>query len=136
MQKDLPEEISEAIELLEKLEKLPDHKLRAGDFEQAIEVLNDYLSQNPDSPHTNFIEKIKLTYTRHLLEQLPKLSSLSFSEWLPYLSPFLFKAKKEIDTVIKRFPKLGENYRKFLRMWKDELIKREKELEKDDGVEA
>lgn len=139
MRKDFPEEINDAIDLLKNLGKLPwsYHKLRAGDFEQAIEALNDYLSQNPGSPHTNYIENVKLTYTRWLLEQLPKHGSISFSEWLPYMRPLLFKAKKEIDIVIKRFPNLAENYRDFLAMWEDELIKRDEELEEDDnGVDA
>lgn len=136
MRKELPDEIKDAVELLKGLERQPFHRLRAEDFDQAIEALNYYLSQNPGSTHNNVIENVKLTYTRWLLEQLAKDDSLSFSEWLPYMMPLLFTAKKEIDIVIKQFPNLGENYKNFLRIWKDELIKREEELEEDDDDDA
>jgi len=102
MRRDLPEEIRDDIELLEKFDNLQKHEFRAGDYENAIEDLNAYLTENPESPHIIFINNIKLTYTRKLLEQLPKLHDLTFSDWLPYMMPFLFTAKNEIDMVIKR----------------------------------
>ncbi len=129
MHGDLPEEISDAIEMLETFDNLQKHEFRAGDYENAIEILNAYLTQNPGSSHINFIKNIKLTYTRKLLEQLPKLHTLTFSEWVPYMIAFYFTAKNEIDMVIERYPNLGKYYKDFRAIWGDELIKRGKELD-------
>ena len=129
MNRHLPEEIRDAIEMLETFDNLQEHGLRAGDYENAIEILNAYLTENPGSPHINFIKNIKLTYTRKLLEQLPKLHSLKFSEWLPYMMPLIYTARNEIDLVIERYPNLAKHYKKFLAIWMTELIKRMKELD-------
>jgi len=129
MRRDLPEEISDAIGMLESFDKLQKHEFRAGDYENAIGILNGYLTENPGSPHINFIKNIKLTYTRKLLEQLPKLHDLEFLEWLHYTMPLIYTARNEFDMVIERYPNLAKNYKDFLSIWMTELRRRMKELD-------
>ena len=65
-----PDEVKEAVNLLKEFEKSESHTKRTRNFNDGIDLLNDYVEENPDSPHLVFIENIKTSYTRKLLEQL------------------------------------------------------------------
>ena len=123
MQLELPPELKEAVNLLARFEKEKDHSLRTRDFEDAIDILNDHLLDEPESPHKSFVEKIKLTYTRKLLEELPNMSGADIEIWFDYVRLFLLKVSKEVETNTEKDAQLRQNYKDFIGIWKDKVIR-------------
>ena len=66
---DRPDELKEAVRLLKEFEKSDNHTKRTRYFIEAIDLLNNYVEENPNSPDLVFIKNIKTSYTRILLEQ-------------------------------------------------------------------
>lgn len=123
MNQNLPPDLSEAVRLLESFEKSNNHFERTRDFEEAIEIFNDYLMDSPDSPYRKLIENLKRTYTRKLLEQLPSLSSdMDINDWFNYLKILLFSVSKETEDLSKKYPHLGQNVQEFLAIRREEVI--------------
>lgn len=120
--KELPHEVSKARNLLEKAEAEADDIIRTRDFEDAIDIFNDYLSDYPETPHKTLIENLKLTYTRKFLEVLSNLMTTDIEIWFYYTKIFWLKVPNEVKSNIKNNPKLKENYNKFVEVWKNEAI--------------
>ena len=53
-------EIREGVALLERYEASPMSYESTQDFALAVETLEDYLAENPDSPHRHFIQNVRL----------------------------------------------------------------------------
>ena len=123
MQRQLPEDLKEAVNLLAKSEKESNHSLRTSAFQDAVDILNDHLSLETASPHKSFVQNIKLTYTRKFLEKLPNLFSADIEVWFDYTLLFLLKVPKEVELNIEKDAQLKENYKKFMGIWRDEAIK-------------
>lgn len=122
MQNELPYEVSEARNLLERAEVETDHVIRTRYFEDAIDALNDYLSDYPETPHKFLIEKLKLTYTRKFLENLSGLLRTDIEIWFYYTKLFLLKVPNEVKSNIENNPTLKEIYKTFIEVWKKEAI--------------
>ena len=122
MQKQLPEEIKEARDLLG-FEKENDHSLKTGAFGEAIHILDDYLAVEPETEHKDFIENIKRTYTRKLLEGLHGLLGADMETWFQYIHLLLVKAPNEVEFNIREHPQLDKDYQGFMEIWLDEVIK-------------
>jgi len=118
-----PDDINQAVELLKKFEKAEDHIHRTKYFKEAVYILNNHLSMNPNSSNKKFIENIKLTYTRKLLEQLSDLPLLDFESWFQYIYLFYFRIKDEVELDTKKYPNLEKNYKNFIALYGNELIK-------------
>jgi hypothetical protein len=123
MQKQLPEEIKEARDLLAGFEKENDHSLKTGAFGEAIDILDDYLAVEPETEHKDFIENIKRTYTRKLLEGLHGLLGADMETWFQYIHLLLVKAPNEVEFNIWEHPRLDKDYQGFMEIWLDEVIK-------------
>lgn len=123
MPRELPEDVSEAIDLLSSFEKSNDHSQKTRDFADAIDILNDFLRHNPESPHASYVRNLKVTYTRRLLEQLPKLATLNIDDWFSYSVPLLLNASGDVDAAINGNPDLEQNLKAFLAIWSDEAVR-------------
>ena len=122
MQKQLSEDIKEAVDLLKKSEKEIHHSLRTRAFEDAVDLLNDHMSVATDSPYKSFIENIKISYTRKFLEELSTLFSVDIDTWFDYVRLFLLKVPKEVKVNIEKDAQLKDNYKKFIGIWRKEAI--------------
>lgn len=63
-------EIREAIALFEEYERSSLNYAAAKKFIAAVDLLNDYLDSEPDSPHKDFIDQLRFSNTRSLLRNL------------------------------------------------------------------
>ena len=116
-----PDELKEAVNLLKEFEKSDNHTKRTRNFDEAIDLLNNYVEENPDSPDLVFIENIKTTYTRILLKQLNNIREITIEDWLNYFSSY-FKVKSEVKKILSENPILKEGYENFISIWKEEFV--------------
>jgi len=119
MTKDLPKEVKEAVDLLEEFEISDSCVKSARCFKDGISMLSDYLEEYPDTPHTQYINNIKISYTRALLRKLKDCTE--WDDWIDILLATL-EVRDEIEEILASDPLLRNEYDKFLALWKDELI--------------
>ena len=118
---DQPDELKEAVRLLKEFEKSDSHTKRTRNFDDAIDLLNNYVEENPNSPDLVFIENIKTSYTRILLEQLNNIKQIEIEDWLNYFTSYL-KVPSEAEKILSENPILKEGFKKFLLIWKEEFV--------------
>lgn len=121
MKQDLPDDIKEARRLLDSFDKSIEHSHRTEDFTSAIEILNDYTENNHNSEHLDHIVKIRETYTRKLLQEIPKLMMLDFDDWGTYVF-LLLLLRDEVAKLTTDNNPLSHNLNEFISVWRDELI--------------
>jgi hypothetical protein len=119
MNNELPEDIRVGRGFLEKSENAQDHIHRIRNFDDGIDFLNEYLIENPDSPHGKLIKNLKLAYTRSLLKRLPFLEIEDLITWFQYFISF-HKAEEEVDAIIAEDPEFNQIYDDFVESWIDE----------------
>ena len=122
MNRHIPSDLLEALELLESFERSKDHSERTRYFTDAVEILNGHLQDSPDSPHRAVAKNLKRAYTRRLLEELPSLSSLDIISWFDYSKLLLISVCKEVQELGKVYPNLDKNKQDFLTIWAEEAI--------------
>ena len=131
MQIELPIDIEEARELLEHphdvlkgrglLEEAieqTDHGKRTKYFEEALDILDDYISDYPETPHKTFIETIRLTYTKKLLEGLSSIREPDIDIFFRYFEIFWVKVGNEFKIICEKFPNLKEEYDSYIDFFK------------------
>jgi len=116
-----PDELKEAVKLFAEFEKSDSHTKRTRNFNDAIDLLNDYIEENPDSPDLVFIDNIKTAHTRILLEQLNNIKQIEIEDWLNYFISYL-KVTSEAEKILSENPILKEGYETFLLIWKEEFV--------------
>lgn len=115
-------EIAEATQLLEGYERSAAHNADARDFSAAVEMLDDYLDENPQSIHRQFIENLRLSHTRRMLQKLSSLPPGDFSS-MEHLCLVLVTVRKEAENVMQRHPDLQRAYDALLKAWGEPLAK-------------
>jgi hypothetical protein len=115
-------EIREAIELFEKWERGFNDPAAAAHFTEALELLAGYLEGEPDSAHRSFIQNLRLTNTRRLLQLLVQVDKRDFGLWLEYAMAVATLVDKEAASVMAAQPALKKDYDAFLGVWKDALF--------------
>jgi hypothetical protein len=116
-------EIREAIALFEAWERDASDLHAAKGFTEAVEILDDYLECEPESPHRPFIENLRLSNTRRLLQQLARVDKKDFSLWLEYALAALAAVDKEAASVVGAHPELKGELDSFMRVWGEPLAK-------------
>ena len=117
-----PDEVKEAVNLLKEFEKSESHTKRTRNFNDGIDLLNDYVEENPDSPHLVFIENIKTSYTRKLLEQLNNIKQIEIVDWVYYWALLLLKINSEVTKIVSEKPVLKEELENFLSIYREEIL--------------
>ncbi len=112
------EEIAEAIEILEAFDKSLPSVERIDSFQEGIQILNQYLVDNPNTPHATFINNKKVAHTRRLLQFLTLIDSSNMGNWLK-VTIALFEAKDEMEKLTETYPEIKTDYDKFIDEWKD-----------------
>jgi hypothetical protein len=116
-------EIREAITLFESWERSVNDQAAAKRFTEAVQLLDDYLEAEPDTPYKAFIQNLRVSNTRRLLQQLARVDKKDFSTWLEYALAVLSVVDKEVEAVMATQPELKKDYDAFLDVWKDVLLK-------------
>lgn len=116
-----PVNISKARELLRKYEKEPNHKMRVRYFADAFDLLDQCISDEPDSDVGHIAKNIRRTYLKQLLESLPSLSTLDIDERFYYFWQVFFKQPDDIKSLCQEDATLKKNYKSFRNILKQEL---------------
>lgn len=115
-------EISEAIALFESWEESINDYAAARRFTEAVQLLDDYLAGEPDTPHREFVRNLKTSNTRSLLRQLARVDRKDFSLWLEYALLVAALVDKEAQSVMAKQPELKRDFDAFLGVWKETLM--------------
>jgi hypothetical protein len=110
-------EIREAIRLLEVWEASINDVSAARGFTEAVQMLNDYLECQPDTPHRTFIQNLKISNTRRLLRQLAKIDKKDFSLWLEYAVSVVAVVSNEAESLMNADPELKADFAAFQKVW-------------------
>jgi len=125
-------EIREAIALFESWEKSINDYAAARRFTEAVQLLEDYLEAEPQTPHREFIQNLKTSNTRSLLRHLARVDRKDFSLWLEYAMLVSSLVDKEAESVMAKQPELKKDFDAFLGVWGDTLkdaLKRVQKME-------
>lgn len=114
-------EIREAIALFETWEASINDVNAAKRFGEAMQLLDDYLESEPDSPHRQFVQNLRISNTRRLLQQLARVDRQDFGRWLEYALAAMALADKEAASVLAAHPQLRTDLDSFLKVWGDSV---------------
>jgi len=126
-------EIREAIALFEAWERETSDLHAAKGFTEAVQILDDYLECEPDSAYRPFIENLRLSNTRRLLQQLARVDKKDFSLWLEYALAAFAAVEKEAASVIAANPELRGELDSFMRVWGEPLAEALKHVQSGKG---
>ena len=115
-------DIEEARALFERAESVydPEHKARA--LQEALDLLDSCTSEALSSDERTLVRNLRLSHTRRLLVQIVSLTSMEFETWFNYIKLLFFGLKSEVEILTIEDPDLRENYDRFVRLWRQELI--------------
>jgi hypothetical protein len=114
-------EIRAAIALFEAWEASINDVNAAKRFGEAMQLLDDYLESAPDSPHQQFVQNLRISNTRRLLQQLASVDRQDFGLWLEYALAAMALADREAATVMSANPQLRTDLDSFLKVWGDSV---------------
>ena len=126
-------EIREAVALLEGYEAAPLSYGSAEEFALAIETLVDYLSQNPDSPHRQFIQNLRFSYTRRMFQRLSSIKKTDVFVSLEHILLVVHTVKAEAEKLMVEYPDLEQDFDALIKVWGEPLARaliEEEDLEK------
>jgi hypothetical protein len=126
-------EIREALALFEAWERSINDAHAAARFTEAVQILDDYLECEPDSPHKAFIHNLRLSNTRRLLQQLTRVDKRDFALWLEYALAVLAAVDNEAQSVIAADPELKKDLDSFKHVWGDALAQALKRVQNGEG---
>ena len=126
-------EIREAIALFEAWERSINDLHAAKGFTEAVQMLDDYLECEPDSPHKAFIQNLRVSNTRRLLQQLTRVDKRDFSLWLEYALAVLAAVENEAQSVLAANPDLKKDLDSFKQVWGDALAQALKRVQNGEG---
>src|SRR5258708_16580768 len=116
-------EIREAIALLEGYEQAALTYQSAKEFTLAIETLDDYLSDNPDSPHRQLIQNLRFSYTRRMLQRLSSINKAEASVSLQHILMVVHTVKSEAERLMRDYPDLKGDFDALLEVWAEPLAR-------------
>ena len=115
MRNERPRDLKKAVALFEEFENSDDYPTKAKCFQEAIALIDLFSEQNPDPQHAEYVENIRLLYTRKFLEQLGICDNMGPDDWLKY---FVIMIKRnEVLDIISKQPYFEEHLARFLRLW-------------------
>ena len=135
---DLPKEIVEARESLEKAETEMNPEIKIEELKEGIDLIERYLEDNPDASYEvkTLIKNLRRSHARRLLSQILSIKNIEFESWLQYIGLLITKLEHEVAFVIEQDPELKNNYDEFYRVWSDTLknaLKKYKEKDTNDA---
>ena len=114
-------EIREAIALFERWEADINDPAAGKRFAEAVELLDDYLECEPESPHRQFVHNLKLSNVRSLLKHLSQVDKKDLAIWIDYAFAVVSLVGKEADSLMTTNPGLKQDFDSFLKVWGAEV---------------
>jgi hypothetical protein len=92
-------------------------------LEGALDQVDDLLAEHPlNSTELAIASNLRGLYLHHLLLWLTNVRNMDFNSWFKYIKLFSLRVEPEIGSILSRDPSLRDAYRKFLGLWRDELL--------------
>lgn len=126
-------EIREAVALFESWERSMNDLSAAKHFTEAVQLLDDYLECEPESPHKQFIQNLKVSNTRRLLQQLAQIDKTDFALWLEYALVALALVDREAESIMDANPGLKADFDAFRNVWGAVLAEALQRVQKGEG---
>jgi hypothetical protein len=127
----IPSDIEDARNFLEKAEYESDPKLKIIHLTDAIDIIDSYIHDlSTENDTTVYINNLKVSHTRRLLNQLVSLREIEIEVWLGYLLLLFTKLEDEVKNVTENDLALKKNLDSFKDVWKTELLEAAKHFEK------
>jgi hypothetical protein len=126
-------EIREAIVLFEAWEASINDVNAAKGFSEAVQILDDFLESEPETPHRPFIQNLKISNTRRLLQQLAKVDKRDFSLWLEYAVSAVAVVSSEAQSLMNANPELKADFDSFLTVWGSAVTDALHRIQKGEG---
>jgi len=108
-----PEEIAEARELLKEFEKSPGLSKKSC-FSEAIEILNDFLPEHPDSEFSQRVNNLKNVYTNSLIKRLGTTPFSNANDWINVLAWVITEYSADEREKFESDPELKDDWNNFL----------------------
>jgi hypothetical protein len=115
-------EIREAIALFESWEAGITDPAAAGRFAEAVQLLDDYLDVEPDSPHRRFVQNLKVSNTRRLLQLLKQVDKSDVSSWMEYVHAVALVLGEEAAALMTQHPELKKDFDAFIAVWGSQYV--------------
>lgn len=115
-------EIREAIALFEKWEAGITDPAAAARFAEAVQLLEDYLEVEPESPHKRFVQNLKVANTRRLLQLLKQVDASDVSSWMEYVHAVALALGEEAEALMTRHPELKKDFDAFVAVWGSQYL--------------
>ena len=113
MSRELPEDITRALELLRHSENIDSHQERARLFRSGIDILNHCLNHFPQ--HEELIKDYKLSSVKTLLTTLNSARlAMATEEWFEYVNLLCITVKEEVRPVLESDPELRRYFLSFI----------------------
>jgi hypothetical protein len=126
----IPSDIEDARNLLEKAEYESDPKFKMIYLTDAIEIIDSYIDDpSIENDTTVYINNLKVSHTRRLLNQLVSLREIEIEVWLGYMLLLFTKLEDEVKDVTETDLALKKNLDSFKDVWKTELLEAAKHFE-------
>ena len=110
-------EICEAVALFEAWERSIGDAEGARRFTEAVQLLDEYLELEPGTPHRHYIENLRVSNTRRLLQQLAKVERQDLSLWLEYAIAVVSVVGDEAQSLMAANPQLKADFDAFAKVW-------------------
>jgi hypothetical protein len=122
MKPDLPEEINETLDNLEEFEKSlkQSQTVKLNLFPESMRELDNYLRNNPHSPHAQYIVNKRIAHIRSVIKHLKSLD-INFADDVS-LAVFFIKVlvpiQNHIEPILEADPSLRKEYEDFFEKWR------------------
>lgn len=116
-------ELDEARRLFEQAEQDsdPEHKFMA--LQEALDITDDFKAEHDAvSLEVGYANNLRRTHLRRLIGQLVTFHHIQIDVWFSYIKILLLRVEPEVKEITAADPALHESHRKFMAIWKDELI--------------
>jgi hypothetical protein len=114
--------IDEIRETFGRVEAEADPDLKFEYLEEALDLTDDFLQDNPESKDATVVHNLRRSYLRRLLGQLVQMRKVEIDSWLNYTKLFTFRVGSDIDEIVKDYYSLAVAYDEFIDLWRNEII--------------
>jgi hypothetical protein len=114
-------EIREAVALFERWEADINDPAAAKRFTEAVELLDDYLECEPETPHGHFVRNLKVSNVRSLLKRLSQVDKKDLAIWIDYAFAVVSLVGKEAGSLMAANTALKQDFDAFLKVWGAEV---------------
>ena len=114
--------LEEIRKIFEKAETERDPERKFSFLEEALDLSDDFFSENQDSPESIVLRNVRHSHLRRLLAQLTTMHKIDVAVWFNYIKLLVLRVSQEIDSIVASDTELASSYRSFMDLWRAEIL--------------